>query len=337
MSKRILQLIWLVVLAGTVGCTPESAGPATYNLNLPNYAPTPQWGENNPMTVQSVELGKMLFFDKALSRDSTINCASCHFPEKAFTDGRKLSTGIRGQIVPRNAPALFNSLFGVSFFWDGGVPNLEMQALAPIQAHNEMDLTFPELIQRLSNDPVYVSKFQQAYGTGPTNAAVVRALANFQRSLVSFGSPYDRYFQGDTNALTASEKRGKDIFFGENAECFHCHTGSNFTDESYMNNGLYAVYADSGRARITNRSRDVGRFKVPTLRNIEMTAPYMHDGSLATLDDVLDHYTSGGKRHPNQSSLVRPFVLTPQEREDLKAFLRSLTDHAFLNDPRHRP
>jgi cytochrome c peroxidase len=217
------------------------------------------------------------------------------------------------------------------------VRTLELQALAPIENPLEMDLPLPEAEQRLREHPDYPALFRQAYGREPDLFGLTRALAAYQRSLISARSPYDRYLLGDSSALDADQKAGKEIFFSERAECFHCHTGVLFSDFSFQNNGLYEVYTDSGRAVITGNPRDVGRFKVPSLRNVALTAPYMHDGSLPTLESVIDHYMSGGKRHRNKSHFLRPFDLNETEKRQLIAFLHSLTDSEFITDPRHRP
>jgi cytochrome c peroxidase len=326
----------LLVLSG---CKPDSElqvpNQTPYTVELPAHAPALPVPSDNKLTVQRVALGQKLFFDPALSRDSTVSCGSCHLPNKGFTDGLAVSVGIRNQLSVRNAPSLTNVAYSPTLFWDGGVPTLELQALAPIQAHNEMDMDFPTLVQRLKGNATYRELFQKAYNTEPTNLSIVQAIASFERSLVSFRSPYDSYLEGNLTALTPSQIRGKDLFFGEKAECFHCHGGPNLSDGSFQNNGLYKTYADQGRERITSKPEDNGKFKVPTLRNIALTAPYMHDGSLATLSDVVDHYKSGGKGNLNQASFVRPFPLNAQEKADLIAFMEALTDTSFANNARY--
>jgi len=337
-----LRFLFLFIVLGMYSCSQDKPLRApemkAYGLNIPPGFPMPEIPADNQLTENRVKLGKMLFFDKTLSLDSSISCASCHKQNHAFADVRKFSLGVHDSLGLRNSMPLFNIAYAQSLFWDGGVPSLELQVLAPIEDHREMNIALPLVVERLKQNPVYQEGFRKAYDREPDLYGLVRAIASFERTLISGQSPYDKYtFQGDKNALNASEIRGMNVFFGEKAECFHCHAGFNFTDQSFQNNGLYAVYTDVGRARISNRTFDEGRFKVPSLRNIEKTAPYMHDGSFNTLDEVIEHYISGGKNHPNQSPLVRPFELSLDEKNDLIAFLKSLTDEGFLSNPEFQP
>ncbi len=286
----------------------------------------PNIPEDNFITPYRVELGRRLFFDPILSRDSTISCGSCHLPDKKFTDGLPTSIGIENRMVPRNAMSLLNVAYQPNLFWDGGVPTLETQVLAPIENPNEMDFNVNLVVERLKRHPDYPALFRLAYDMEPSPYTLVRAIACFERTLYSTPSRYDRYLYGDTTALNPSERNGMLLFFSERAECFHCHSGFLFTDFSFENNGLYDIYPDSGRARITLLPQDVGRFKVPSLRNVAHTAPYMHDGSMNTLKQVIDHYASGGKNHPNKSIFVRPLDLTESEKQDLINFLLALSD-----------
>jgi cytochrome c peroxidase len=306
-------------------------------LQVPSHFPKPKIPADNQLTEARVELGKRLFFDPILSRDSTISCASCHKQKLAFTDGRKTSVGIKGRKVNRNAPSLTNLVFRQRFNWDGGVDALRKQIFVPVQAHNEMDMTFEELEQRLRQHPEYPALFDEAYGRKPDTYSIIRAIASYERTLVSASSPYDRYLQGDSSALSASQKRGMRLFFSEEAECFHCHNGALFSDHAMHNNGIKAQYEDKGRFDVTGNQRDIGKFLTPTLRNIAVTAPYMHDGSFATLEAVLDHYASGGKDHPNQSVLIQPLELSEQDKQDIINFLHSLTDERFLENSEHQP
>lgn len=340
MRKLFYILLAALSLAGLSGCYPDPPeGLFTDPSGIfPDHFSTVKLAPDQELTPTRIALGKKLFFDPILSRDSTISCGSCHFPEKAFTDGVKLSRGIDGRTALRNSPTLANIAWSTTLFWDGGVPNLELQVLAPIENPDEMDHDIAVAIRDLSQNEEYVALFEEAYGRRPDVYSLTRAIAAFQRSLVSANTPFDRWVTGeDPNALSPSAERGRQLFFGEKAECFHCHTGIQFTDFSFQNNGLYAEYPDEGRYRITSFEFDKGKFKVPSLRNIAVTAPYMHDGSLATLEDVVRHYESGGKNHPNKSPLIRPFRLTEQERDDLIAFLHTLTDTAFLQNPAFRP
>lgn len=296
-------------------------------LEIPKGFPLPNIPENNQPTAERIELGRRLFFDPILSRDSTISCASCHHTDKKFTDGLTVSVGIENRKGIRNAPSLLNAAYLTSMFWDGGVPNLEQQVLAPIESHFEMDFNLPEAVTRINKIEVYKDLSLKAYNQMPSIFSVTRAIACFERTLFTGKSKYDDYvYYNNTQALSASEKRGMDLFFGEKGDCFHCHTTFLFTDNSFQNNGVYEQYADSGRARITLNQEDVGLFKVPSLRNCEKTAPYMHDGSMATLEEVIEHYNSGGKIHRNKSAILRQLHLTNQDKQDLVAFLKALTD-----------
>jgi cytochrome c peroxidase len=338
LSLKINVINILILWGGTLllsSCSKENSLQAPeltpYTLEIPKGFPMPEIPADNALTENRVKLGKMLFFDKTLSLDSSISCGSCHFAANAFTDPRRFSLGVGDSVGTRNAMPIFNLAYNRSFFWDGGVPTLELQALAPIENHLEMNLSLKEAEARIKQNPQYQELFRKAYNREPDLYGLVRAIASFERTLISGNSRYDKYvYQNDKSALNASELRGMQVFFGEKAECFHCHTGFNFSDQTFQNNGLYAEYADPGRARITSRNLDIGKFKVPSLRNLSYTAPYMHDGSLNTLEEVLQHYMSGGKNHPNQNPTIRPFTLTPEEQEDLIAFLKTLDDSEFV-------
>jgi cytochrome c peroxidase len=277
-------------------------------LGLDLYMPVP---ENNPLTREKVLLGRQLFFDKRLSRDATLACASCHEPERAFSDGRAVARGINGAEGPRNAPALINRGYGASFFLDGRAATLEKQALEPILNPRELGLTEAELERR----------------TGRKSSEVTAALASYVRTIRSGDSPFDRYSAGQARALNQLEKSGLELFRGK-ARCSSCHIGPNFTDERFHNTGVAwrdGRLADEGRYSISSNERDHGAFKTPTLREIASTGPYMHDGSLATLDDVLEFYSNGGRQNPYLDSEIRPLNLTAQEKGALIAFLRSLS------------
>ncbi|RMG23377.1 MAG: cytochrome-c peroxidase [Bacteroidetes bacterium] len=334
----ILLIPALMLLMVSSGCREDEASPF-YEPSpaLPVHFPSLPVPNAKPLTKARVKLGKKLFFDPILSRDSSISCASCHLPQKAFADPRQFSLGVDGQMGKRNAPALFNLAYGLSFFRDGATPTLERQVLFPIEDPSEMHNTLPVVIERLRSHPTYPGLFQQAFGTQPTVDGLTDAIAAFERTLLSYQSPYDRFLAGDSSSLDAAQQRGMQLFFGEKAECFHCHGGFNFTDEMFHNNGLYEQYADPGRWRITGKASDMGKFKTPSLRNIAYTAPYMHDGSLSSLEEVVEHYSSGGKAHPNKSVLIRRFILSEQEKQDLIAFLHALSDETFIHNPAFRP
>jgi cytochrome c peroxidase len=309
-----------------------------YKLNLPPGFPPPPIPGDNLLTEQRVLLGKKLFFDPILSRDSTIACGSCHLPGYAFSDNLPLSLGVNNRQGVRNTPSLANIAYAPVLLRDGGKSSLEAQIINPIEAHNEMDFTILELLEKLGTNEEYVVLFENAYGRKPDLFALSRALAAFERTLISGNSRYDRFFYSHENdALSSTEKRGMGIFFGEKANCSGCHGGFNFTNNTFQNNGLYLEYADKGRGSITFREEDNGKFRIPTLRNIELTAPYMHDGSLKSIEEVIEHYLQGGKGHANQSELIEPFSLTEAEQQDLIQFLKSLTDYDFVNNSQFVP
>lgn len=287
------------------------------------------------LKIYRVELGKRLFYDPILSRDSTISCATCHKQELAFTDGLTKSIGIREQIVSRNAPTLTNVGNRPYLLWDGVNPSLESQVGVPVQEHTEFDFNVLLILERLKRNELYVDLAKMGFGTEITEAVFVKSIAEFERTLISDQSPYDRYLSGNKDALTASQIRGKKLFFKE-LYCGECHTGKDLTNDALTNNGLYESYSDSGRIRLTRKESDRAIFKVPTLRNIALTAPYMHDGSKESLIDVLDHYSSGGKNHSQKSEVIKSFELTDQNKEDLINFFDALTDSVFIQNPAFR-
>ncbi|MBL7806067.1 MAG: c-type cytochrome [Saprospiraceae bacterium] len=306
-------------------------------LVVPPGFPDPVFPDGNELTPARWVLGKKLFYDPVMSNDSTISCASCHHAAKAFSDTLAFSPGVAGRPGTRNAPTLANIGYHPYFTREGGVPTLEMQILVPIQEHNEFDFNILLIVERLLRDTSYVRMSREAYGRDPDAFVITRSIACFERTLVSGNSRYDRhFFQGESGALTAAEKRGMELFFSEKTDCSRCHGGFNFTNYAFENNGLYTDYTDPGRFRLTELESDRARFKVPTLRNAALTAPYMHDGSLPTLEAVIEHYDSGGRAHPNKSALIRPLALSAAEKADLVAFLNSLTDEAFVSNPKFR-
>jgi cytochrome c peroxidase len=275
-------------------------------LGLDLYMPVP---EDNPITTERIERGRELFFDKRLSRDRTIACASCHDPERAFTDGRPVAIGVYNRIGRRSAPALINRGYGRSFFWDGRAATLEDQVLQPIQDPNEMDMTLPEVSRRV----------------GMPIEEVSRSLASFVRSLLSGDSPFDRFISGDRSALSLEQQEGLQLFRGK-ANCSACHVGPTFSDERFHNTGVAwreGQLLDEGRFAVTGRLADRGAFKTPTLREIARSAPYMHDGSLVTLRDVVDYYNRGGNSNPGLDTDLRPLKLTELEKNSLMAFLET--------------
>jgi len=328
---KVLAIILCFVLGGLFH-TSEQEG---FDLQIPKGFPQPIIPANNQMTSARVELGRKLFFDPILSLDSTRSCGSCHIPSLAFTDGKKVSEGIKGRTVTRNAPSLANMAYMTSFMRDGGVPTLEMQVEAPIQEHNEMDFSLQFVARRMLKDPEYVKMSKVAYNREPDPFVVTRSIAAYERTLISGNSAFDQYVNGDKRALTKDEKRGHEVF--SSSGCANCHSGFLFTNQSMQNNGLYLNYPDSGKMRISKIATDRALFKVPSLRNVGVTAPYMHDGSLSSLSQVIDHYRSGGLPHHNRSELIQPITITDNEAQQLLSFLQSLTDVEFLTDPNIGP
>ena len=269
-------------------------------LGLDLYMPVP---DANPLTPQKIALGRKLFFDKRLSRDGTLACAGCHDPKLAFSNGRRVARGIDGQEGTRSAPAIINRGYGRTFFWDGRAKSLEQQALEPILNPRELGMTEPEVERR----------------TGLKIGDVTAALASYVRTIRSGDSPFDRYAAGKQNALSEIEKQGLALFRGK-ARCSTCHAGPNFTDENFHNTGI--AWRDG---KLADEGAGEGKFKVPTLREVARTAPYMHDGSLATLEDVVDYYDRGGNANPGLDEDLRPLHLIAEERGALVAFLRSLS------------
>jgi cytochrome c peroxidase len=303
-----------------------------FALKLPPGFPMPAVPADNPLTQASVELGKALFFDPRLSRDGTVSCASCHLPSKAFSDPARLSVGIEGRIGFRNSPSLGNVGYHTAFFRDGGVPTLEQQVIAPIHETVEMDHDINRVATLLREEEPYRSLSRAAYGRDLDAWVVTRAIANYERTLISGWSRYDRYVQGDLDALTEQELRGLALFNSGELNCTACHGGFDLSDHAYHNVGQYLDYTlDPGRGRITLRPEDEGRFKTPSLRNVALTAPYMHDGRMPTLKHVIDHFASGGLPHPNRDPEMRTFTISEEEKADLIAFLGSLTDERSLD------
>ena len=366
--RRALPLA-CVLSVGALACGP--AEPEAYVWDLPPGFPTPLVPEDNPMSEAKVELGRHLFYDPALSSTETQSCASCHSQRLAFTDGRDRPVGATGEPGVRSSMSLANVAFASRLTWANPVlDDLADQALVPMFGENPVELHTDEaaLVARLSEDPMYARLFEDAFPNEPdpiTVGNVVRAIASFERTMISGDSPYDRHVAGDPAALSAAQRRGMALFFSERTECFHCHGGFNFSDGvrhdgtvveevAFHNTGLYNIdgrggYPEPNRGLFEHTAdrRDMGRFRAPTLRNIAVTAPYMHDGSIATLDEVLDHYAAGGRtiedgpfagvgsESPLKNIFIHGFTLTEQERADVLELLEHITDESFLNDPRY--
>lgn len=302
----------------------EDALTSAAPLGLDRYLPSP---EDNPLRRNVVELGRSLFFDPILSLDSTFACSTCHRPEQGFTNRLPTSVGVKGRRGTRNVPAIFNRGYGRAFFWDGRIATLEEQVLQPVIAQDEMALELSEAISRLASDSHYRNSFRAVFGRPVNQGDLAKALASFVRTIQAGSSAFDRFSAGDSTALSDLERAGLDIFQGE-GRCVRCHTGTNLTDESFHNTGVAwrdGEFQDEGRAIISGDANDRGAFKTPTLREVSRTAPYMHDGSFATLEEVVDFYSEGGRANPNLDSELRPIELTPDERLALVAFLESLS------------
>ncbi|AKU95468.1 Methylamine utilization protein mauG [Labilithrix luteola] len=344
-----------------------------YEWHLPAGFPKPKVPADNPISVAKVELGRRLFYDKRLSGNGTYSCASCHDPKRAFTDGLANALGSTGQVHPRSSMSLVNVGYASALTWANDLlGTLEKQALVPMFGETPVELGLvgqeQALLERLRDEPLYAEMFPKAF-PGEAEAIsidhVVKSIANFERTIVSGGSAYDRYVYGhDSGALDESAKRGRDLFFSERTECFHCHGSFGFADNvshegtvitemAFHNTALYNLdgqgaypAASRGLIDISGEPRDMGRFKAPTLRNVAVTAPYMHDGSIATLGEVIDHYARGGRKiesganagdgakSPLKSEFMQGFLISDAEKADLVHFLESLTDEAFLHDPR---
>ena len=327
-------------------CICLSASAATpYNLKIPasfqRFLPPPVFPVDNPMTVEGVALGKKLFFDKRLSDDLSLACASCHLPSQSFDDTSRFSVGINGIAGTRNEMPLFNHAWNITnkFFWDGRAVGIEEQALEPVTNVIEMHDTWINVTSKISSDATYRTMFTNAFGSLPIDSNLItKAIAQYERTLISGNTRIDAYSLR-LIGLTPSELSGLNLFMDENgADCFHCHgdvTNPLWTDNSFRNNGLDSVFADSGLASITGNPIDVGKFKTPSLRNLIYTAPYMHDGRFSTLDEVIDHYSEGLVNSPSidvdmKNISTNGARLTSQEKSDLKAFLLALTDTTFV-------
>ena len=293
-------------------------------LGLDAYMPIP---EDNQLTQEKVALGRRLFSDTILSRDGHLACISCHQPERAFTDGRPVAVGVFGRKGTRNAPTLINRAYGATFFWDGRISSLEVQVLQPIQHPKEMDITVGEVVVRLERDQAYSDLFQAAFGREVNDGDLAKALASYVRTILSGNAPVDRYLNGDRHALTERQRQGLRLFRGKGS-CIVCHVGPLFTDERFHNTGVAwrdGRLLDQGRFAVTNEDEDRGAFKTPTLREVARTAPYMHDGSITTLEEVLEFYDRGGNNNPYLDPILRPLNLNAAEKRALLAFLHALS------------
>ena len=303
---------------------PESLAQGQFMANtLLPAVPIPA---DNPQTDAKVRLGEQLYFDTRLSADSTISCATCHDPRTGWANHGSTDTGIYGQVGGRNSGTIINSGYMVYQFWDGRAPSLEAQALGPIHNPIEMGETLDNVVLKLNAIPGYQEQFQVVFGTDVTTDGIAKAIAAFERTIVSGPSPYDLHLMGNNSQWTGAAERGRDLFNGK-AHCSTCHSGPMFSDQSFHNLGVGSgkEIPDPGRFNETKDPYDMGRFKTPTLRNIALTYPYLHNGSEQTLMDVVNFYNRGGLQNDNLDPLMFPLALTQREKEDLVAFLESLT------------
>tara|TARA_Y100001968_G_C19406170_1_gene743753 strand:+ start:669 stop:1739 length:1071 start_codon:yes stop_codon:yes gene_type:complete len=305
-----------------------------YVIETPYGFPDMIIPSDNPMTVEGVELGKKLFKDPILSANNTLACINCHLPSSSFSDPNQFSTGVNGTLGDRHASALINVGWNNSFNWDGSASSLEEQAFEPVTNPLEMHNSWKNVENTLNQHPEYLQLFKQAFNIDYIDSLhVVKAIAQFERSLISTNSKFDKYLRGEI-ALTASELNGYAIFNSEKGDCFHCHGTQMFMDNQFHNNGLdIEPFLDLGLGSVTGNPSDNGKFKTPTLRNIELTAPYMHDGRFANLEEVIEHYDNGGHYSSTVDPLMKKLgvglLLTNQEKEDLISFLLTLTDEEF--------
>lgn len=350
-----MVLVWSVMAVGCNSSDTEGPNPFTttpYTLELKGSISPPQLPEDNPLTKEGIELGRRLFYDPILSDDSSQSCASCHNQERAFTDnGKALSVGIRNLKGGRNSMPIFNLAWhSHGFFWDGRSNLLRHQTLMPIQDPLEMDESLEDVVTKLSNHPDYPSRFQAAFsGAIVDQTNISLALEQFLLSIVSVNSKFDQVMKGEME-FTEAEARGAEFFNSEfipdgpnaqrGGDCFHCHGNSLFMAKEYMNNGLDSVFTDNGLMSHTGSPFDQGLFKVPSMRNISVTGPYMHDGRFSTLEEVLEFYSTGVQGNsltidPNMHALTFKLNLTETEKSDLIAFLNTLTDTEYLTNPKY--
>ena len=367
----VLSICLSIGLSNAMAMDGHLAATTEYDWNLPEWTPKPVVPDDNPMTTEKVELGRHLFYEPRLSITGEYSCASCHKQSLAFTDGKKVAIGSTNEAHPKNSMGLANVAYSPVLTWANPLmTSLENQALIPIFGEHPIEMGMvgqeQQMIEWMQQDPKYRQMFESAFNEEqPVNISnLTKAIASFQRSLVSFKSPYDRYrYERDTRAISAAAKRGEKLFNSERMECFHCHSGISFSDSirhenlaftetAFHNTGLYNIDgegsyppANIGIKEITQEKSDMGRFKAPSLRNIALTAPYMHDGSVASLRDAIAHYQAGGRTitegeyagvgsaNPYKSGFVKGFEITDSEIEDLIAFLESLTDSEFISNP----
>jgi len=328
-DRRALTLLFLCLFSAAFAHgNPQSKSD---DPQVPVGLPPIPWLADNAYSPQRVELGRILFFDGRLSANGVVSCAFCHEPSHAFSGGTALSRGVDGKPGARHAPTLINRAWGKSQFWDGRAPTLESQVLVPLTNPDEMGMTVDQVIEKLQRIKGYTPLFAAAFGDSTINfERVAKALASFERTIVSGNSPYDRYILGDKSALTKQQKAGLNFFNGK-GECAECHSGPNFTTEKFANLGIGMdqVNPDPGRETVTKKRGDFGKFKVPTLRDLAQRGPYMHDGRFKTLGEVLEFYSRGGLANPHLDTRLTPFYMDEQTKQDLLAFPAALNGEGW--------
>ncbi len=346
---KYLSLLFMLIIFLAVSCHDDDEGPTTidkpdydptpYAFDYPDYLPIMEVPVDNPMTEEGIALGRMLFYDPILSGDGTLSCAGCHKVEFSFTDERQFSEGIDGSIGTRQAMHIVNLGWMPKLFWDGRANGMEEQALGPVENPIEMKDTWENVVAKLSAHDEYPDLFWAAFGEEPiTKEQAVKAIAQFERTMISGDSRYDVIVERNEGFFTDAEQEGFEIFNTERGDCFHCHGGTLFTDNLFHNNGLDSLFTDVGLEEVTGDPLDRGLFKTPSLRNNELTAPYMHDGRFETLEEVIDHYSEGLHNSPTIDPLMKQIAqggihLTDEEKSNLLAFLKTLTDTSFINNP----
>lgn len=324
-ATRVHSAVVGAMLLGCLGGIVVGRGVADNALPLPKPLPAVQHPADNPATPDKIALGKQLFSDPRLSRTDAVSCATCHDPARGFSNGERSATGVDGKKGTRRPPSLFNVAFNRSYFWDGRSRSLEEQALVPIQSPAEMDMRLDALEKKLNDIPPYRKQFQQVFGGEATAPRIAQAIAAYERTILSRETPFDRYLQGDSRALSAQAVRGMKLFFGD-ARCFLCHKGPNLTDDEFHNIGIPDDgQSDPGRRGVTGKQADQGKFKTPTLREVGRTAPYMHNGRMKTLTDVVQHYNFGGvtdEANDHRDPQLQVLYLVEDQVADLVAFLR---------------
>lgn len=330
-----------------VDLTDIDYNPTAYNLEIPDYFPSFRNPEDNPLTIDGVKLGQHLFYDPILSLDSTVSCASCHHPEKAFTDGLGVSKGVDDLEGTRSSMSVVNAAYAFNgLFWDGRSLSLEEQAIEPVENPVELVEDWENVEGKLRRSPMYQELFRKAFGvqfnTDITRDLAAKSLSQFQRIIISANSKFDRVEYSNNAAYTNEELDGRDMFFDADpltpdAECAHCHSGALLTTQKYFNNGIEQVadlvsFPDKGRGEVSGILFENGKFRAPSLRNIELTAPYMHDGRFKTLEEVLDHYNSGGHFSENLDPLIMPLGLNEIQKGNIIKFLKTMTDTSYLSN-----